>query len=236
MKKISVLLCFLLVINIITPYMVQAGHPKHLVAIGDSIPYGYNLKKENKFPPGEAFPFVIGEDANLEVTNLGIPGLTSGEMLQAIRENEVFQNTVKDSDYVVVYIGGNDLLNILKKHKDKGVKGINMDEVGIVVRNLLFNVYSTVMELDKLTDGKILVYNIYNPYPIEGKTLNQPLHYINVQYSSLIELLSHFTEVKLIDAYQAFKGNPDYIIKEDVHPTVEGHKVLANLGLKQIKE
>ncbi|GGF19945.1 hypothetical protein GCM10010954_18410 [Halobacillus andaensis] len=233
MKKIIYMLCFLFILQMVQPYSIYASS-KQLVAIGDSIPYGYNLSKDNQYPSGKAFPYMVGEKAGLEVTNLGVPGLTSQELVAAVHENEVFRSTIRDADYVVLYIGGNDLLNLLKKHK--GIKGIEMDEVAIVVRNLLFNVYSTVMELDKLTNGQILVYNIYNPYPEKGKSLSQPLHYINVQYSSLIELLSHFTEVKLVDAYQAFKGHPEYILENDVHPTVEGQIVLANIGLKEIKE
>nr|WP_256521935.1 GDSL-type esterase/lipase family protein [Halobacillus sp. A5] len=227
------MLCILFLIPYIQPYTIHAD-AKQLSAIGDSIPYGYNLNKNNHYPSGKAFPYTIGQQAGLEVTNLGIPGLTSHELLTAVQKNEIFRDTIKDSDYIVLYIGGNDLLNLLKKHK--GIKGIEMDETAVVVRNLLFNVYSTIMELDKLTDAEILVYNIYNPYPEEGKSLDQPLHYINAQYSSLIELLSHFTNVKLVDAYQAFKGHPEYILKDDVHPTAEGQIVLANIGLKKLEK
>ncbi|WP_101842166.1 SGNH/GDSL hydrolase family protein [Halobacillus sp. Marseille-P3879] len=233
MKKILLVFCFVFFLQNIQPYFTQADS-RQLTAIGDSIPYGYNLSKDNHDPSEKAFPYTIGEQAGLEVTNLGIPGLTSEELLKAVKHNDIFRDTIRESDYIVLYIGGNDLLNLLKKHK--GVKGIDMDEAAIVVRNLLFNVYSIIMELDQLTDGKILVYNIYNPYPEEGKSLDRPLQYINTQYSSLIKLLSHFTEVRLVNAYKAFKGHPEYILKDDVHPTAEGQIVLANLGLKKLKK
>ncbi|MFC7319588.1 SGNH/GDSL hydrolase family protein [Halobacillus campisalis] len=234
MKRIMVLLCCLLLINVYFPSSTYSEQNRQMTAIGDSIPYGYNLTKENKYPSGGAFPFMMGEEKNLEVTNLGIPGLTSEELLQAARGNDLFRETIKNSDYIVLYIGGNDLLKILKDHKN--LQGIDMEEVALVVRNLLFNVYSTVMEIDKLTDAEILVYNIYNPYPEKGASLEQPLHYINIQYNSLVELLSHFTNVELVDAYQAFKGHPEYIIKGDVHPTAEGQFTLAEIGLNKMEE
>ncbi|WP_254434310.1 SGNH/GDSL hydrolase family protein [Halobacillus sp. Marseille-Q1614] len=228
------LLCFLFLINIFYPSSLHAQSPKQLVAIGDSIPYGYNLKEENTSPPGQAFPYLIGGKGNLEVTNLSIPGLTSKEMLLAVRENELFRETLKEADYVILYIGGNDLLNLLKKHK--GLNGVKMDEVAYVVRNLLYNVYSIAVELDQLTEGEILVYNLYNPYPEQGEALEEPLELINKQYSSLIELLSHFTNIKHVDAYHAFRDHPEYIIPGDVHPSKEGQKVLAKIGWKQMKK
>ncbi|WP_082232369.1 SGNH/GDSL hydrolase family protein [Halobacillus massiliensis] len=234
MKKVCVLLCFLFSISLFYPSSLRAESSQQLVAIGDSIPYGYNLTTENISPPGDAFPYLIGKQENLEVTNLSIPGLTSKEMLFAIRENELFRETIKEADYVVLYIGGNDLLNLLKKHK--GIQGVKMDEIAYVVRNLLYNVYSIAVELDQLTEGEILVYNLYNPYPAEGEDLEQPLELINNQYSSLIELLSHFTSIKLVDAYHAFKGHPEYIIPGDVHPSREGQRVLAEIGWKQMQK
>ncbi|WP_245804781.1 SGNH/GDSL hydrolase family protein [Halobacillus hunanensis] len=236
LKKLSALFCVvcLLLGAVLAPHHIYARESEQLVAIGDSIPYGYNLTKDNTLPAGEAFPYIMGEEAGLEVTNLGIPGMTSSELLKAVRTNDKFRNTIKHADYIVVSIGGNDLLNLLKENK--GLKGIKMEEVALVVRDLIFNVYSTVIELERLTKGDIIVYNIYNPYPEAGDKLEAPLNYINAQYSSLIELLSRFTNVEMANAYKAFKGHPEYIIKGDVHPTRQGQIVLAEIGLKLIEK
>ncbi|UOQ45112.1 GDSL-type esterase/lipase family protein [Halobacillus salinarum] len=232
MKPMKVILVILMITQLLTPFSAEAKEGGHLVAIGDSIPYGYNLTVDNKMPSGAAFPYLIGNKAGLEVTNLGIPGLTSKELLQAVKTNKVFRETIRDADYVLVYIGGNDLLNVVKKNK--GLKNVTVEEIAPVIRDLLFNVYGTILTLDKLTDAKIIVYNIYNPYPAAGDKLNTPLSYINKQYASLVELLSHFTEVKLVNAYKAFKGHPEYILPKDVHPTSEGQKVLARIGLRAL--
>ncbi len=232
MNKLKVLIGLFLLISFFQPLSVSAAKEGNLVAIGDSIPYGYNLTGDNKMPPKEAFPYLIGNEKGLEVTNLGIPGLTSSELLQAVNTNEVFRETLKDADYVIVYIGGNDLLNVVKKNG--GLKNIKLEEVAPVVRDLIYNVYATILAINKLTDGQILVYNIYNPYPAAGAKLNTPLRYINKQYASLIEVLSHFTDVDLVNAYQAFKGHPEYILSKDVHPTIKGQQVLAGIGMKKL--
>lgn len=231
MKKIWLLM--LIMVLIISPIEVFGFNEKRLVAIGDSIPYGYNLTKDNKNPPKEAFPYLIGSKKDMEVTNLSIPGLTSKELLKAVKYNKLFRESLKNSDYVIVYIGGNDLLNIVKKNG--GLDGLKLEDAAPVIRDLIYNVYSTILEIDELTDGKILVYNIYNPYPAAGDQLSTPLSYINKQYASLIQLLKHFASVSLINAYKAYNGHPEYILEGDVHPTKKGQKVLAEISLKHIK-
>ncbi|WP_226581818.1 GDSL-type esterase/lipase family protein [Halobacillus litoralis] len=204
-----------------------------MVAVGDSIPYGYNLEKDNSQPPDGSFPSLIAKKRNLEVTNLSIPGITSSELLGAVKSNEIYREALKEADYVIVYIGGNDLLNIVKQNG--GLDGVELEDAAPVIRDLLYNVYETILEIDELTDGKILVYNIYNPYPAAGDKLDTPLAYINQQYASLVKLLKHFTSVSLVNANKAFRGHPEYIIKGDVHPTKKGQEVLAKLALKHVK-
>ncbi|WP_074733278.1 SGNH/GDSL hydrolase family protein [Halobacillus karajensis] len=232
MKKIWMLMIVFIIS--VTPMQAHAFNEKRLVAIGDSIPYGYNLTKENKNPPKESFPYLIGMEKDMEVTNLSIPGLTSAQLLMAVRSNKIFRESLKEADYVIVYIGGNDLLNVVKKNG--GLDGLKMEEAAPVIRDLIYNVYSTILEIDELTDGKILVYNIYNPYPAAGDKLSTPLAYINQQYASLIQLLKHFASVTLINAYKAYHDHPEYIIKGDVHPTEKGQRILAEITLKHLDE
>ncbi|WP_406945134.1 SGNH/GDSL hydrolase family protein [Halobacillus sp. SY10] len=230
MKNIWILVMVFAVI--LAPSDLAAFKEERLVAIGDSIPFGYNLDKENKNPPKGSFPSLIGMKKDIEVTNLSIPGLTSAQLLKAVQSNNTFRESLKNADYVIVYIGGNDLLNVVKKNG--GLDGMKMEEVAPVIRDLIYNVYSTILEIDELTNGKVLVYNIYNPYPAAGDQLNTPLAYINQQYASLIKLLKHFASVTLVDAYKAYHGHPEYIIKGDVHPTAKGQQVLAKLALKHM--
>ncbi|MGP4076837.1 SGNH/GDSL hydrolase family protein [Halobacillus sp. K22] len=231
-KRITVLM--LIFFSLLPLSNVYSKQEERVVAIGDSIPFGYNLSKDNHMPPSKAFPYLIGEETGLEVTNLSVPGLTSGELLKAVHSNDMFRQSIQGADYVILYIGGNDLLNLVKKNKD--LDGIRIEEAAPVIRDLIYNVYSTIVLIDQLTDGEILVYNIYNPYPSAGAQLNTPLAYINQQYAALIKLLSHFTSVKLLNANLAFKGHPENIIKGDVHPTEEGQRVLAKLALQQMKK
>lgn len=221
------LFLILLISILILPASVYAGS-KHIVALGDSIPYGYHLPS----PKDQAFPSLIAKEKGWELTNLSKPGMTSKQMLLAMKTESSIQQSIKEADVVVLYIGGNDLLNLLKENK--GVKGLSKKEVGVVITKLIRNLTETLMELNKRTDAEVLVYNLYNPYPEAGSSIEFPLEYINTQYSVLTELMDYVMEVKLVDASRSFQGHPEYIIIDDVHPTVIGQRVLADLGLSSL--
>ncbi|WP_165347092.1 SGNH/GDSL hydrolase family protein [Gottfriedia acidiceleris] len=85
-----------------------------LVGLGDSITFGFNLGTTNNIPSNYAFPFLIGENANLVVRDLGVPGWTTDNLLQAIKYDTNFRQSVKHTDYITLDIGNNDLLHTLK--------------------------------------------------------------------------------------------------------------------------
>ncbi|RWZ58772.1 SGNH/GDSL hydrolase family protein [Halobacillus fulvus] len=232
MKKL--ITCLLIIFSLHLPTAAKAEDPIRLAAIGDSIPYGYNLEESNDHPSFRGFPYLVGMEKGWTVDNLSIPGLTSQELLVAVHDNELFRSTLKEADYVLLYIGGNDLLNVVKKNG--GLKGLEMTDAAPAMQNLIQHVYSIVMEIDSLTDAEIFVYNLYNPYPAAGKKLDAPLVYINSQYAALIQLLDHFTNVSLLDAYKAFRGHSQLILPKDVHPSEKGQQILAELALKKLRD
>jgi lysophospholipase L1-like esterase len=73
------------------------------VALGDSITYGYNLPKSEK-----NFPTLLSENLNAELTNYGIVGLTSEELLSNLKNNKY---DLKNADIITLDIGSNDLLH-----------------------------------------------------------------------------------------------------------------------------
>ncbi|WP_079477721.1 SGNH/GDSL hydrolase family protein [Halobacillus salinus] len=220
-------LILLLILIFLAPIPTSA-ESKQLVALGDSIPYGYHLPS----PSDQSFPSLIAKEKGWKLTNLSKPGMTSTQLLAAIKHEEEFQQALKEADIVVLYIGGNDLLNLLKENK--GLSGLTKGEVGKVSSKLIRNLSAIMMELNKRTDAKVLLYNLYNPYPDAGFSIDLPLDYINMQYATVAELLDYVMDVKVIDASKAFHKHPEYLIIDDVHPTIIGQHVLADLGLSAL--
>jgi lysophospholipase L1-like esterase len=213
------------------------------VALGDSIPFGYNLGETNMQPPKEAFPFQIGKEADLRVRNLAIPGWKTSEMLSALTTDQKFRQAVGHADYVTLNIGNNDLLQALKAAQLETINNpllfFSTLQAKVLQSNLYGNLTTIVGQIRSLTDAPIVVYNIYNPFQVVD-----PLHNIgniilpgiNSQFAVLgTQLNSFYGNIIIADAYSAFGTNQArYVIAGDIHPTEEGQKVLAEIGLEAL--
>lgn len=111
-KRLSVLLIVVLALSTLFSSIASAEkNEKHsLVALGDSITFGYHLPDQIGLQPSpSAFPSLIG-NGNFNVTNLGVPGWTSTDLLNAVKTNPIFKRSLKEADAVTLDIGSNDLL------------------------------------------------------------------------------------------------------------------------------
>ncbi len=237
-KLVHIMLAILLVIGFASPtVLAKSDHGKEsLVALGDSIPFGLNLGKKNNHPSKLAYPYLIGDEAELRVRNLGISGLKSGELLAALQTNQKFRQTVRHSDYVTLTIGNNDLVAILREVAvESGGNPAYYEPLlyqKLAASNVFGNIGEIIIEIRTLTDAPIVLYNVYNPFQ-----LNDPLHYlgdavlpqINAAFASLA---FSFPNVYLANADSAFGDNQaSYVIQGDVHPTAAGQQKLADIGL-----
>ena len=203
---------------------------KSLTALGDSITFGYNLERHNHRVSKDAFPFVLGDYANLRVRDLGVGGWTTQDLLNALEKNEKFRQAVAHADYITLDIGSNDLLQAFSDNN------VTPDEV----QSVLENIRNIILEVRELSDAPVVVYNFYNPFQ-----LNDPRHAIgnvllsqmvNPQIKSLVQALNQETgNIVLADAFTAFGENQaKYVFPNDIHPTIEGQKVLAEIGFEAL--
>lgn len=222
-----------------------AKHEPSLVALGDSITFGYNLSDtdNNTLPSAFAFPALISKADNLKLSNLGTPGWTSADLLNALSSPN-FQQAIAGANVVVLDIGSNDLLGpaaqmgLLSQGEANPSGNITVTPeeqkaFATAVTNFGTNLTEIVGGIRKLTTAPVLLYNLYNPFPastgLGGVTaqLETPMNNIIAQVGAAVP------NVYFVNANQAFANNQlTYvrIAEHDVHPTPTGQGVLAQAG------
>lgn len=205
------------------------------VALGDSIPFGYNLGQNNKNPSKAAYPYLIGAEEDLRVRNLGVPGWQSDQLLDALEEEQKYRQAVSHADYVAITIGNNDLLQILREAGAESAGNPALFQQLLVQKlqadDVFANIAAAIAETRSLTDAPIVLYNVYNPFQ-----LNDSLHYVADAILPMINqtftaLAASSENVFLADANSAFGNNQAaYVIAGDIHPTAAGQQVLADIG------
>lgn len=212
---------------------------KLLVALGDSIPFGFNLSESNQSPAKTAYPYLIGHEGDLHVRNLGVPGLKTDQLLAALQTDQQYRQAISLSDYIAVTIGNNDLLDLLRiagvKSKGNHVLFQRLLQRKLSRSEIFSNIAKIIIEIRSLTTSPMVLYNTYNPFQS-----NDPQHHIGntvlPQINAAFDgLAASYNDVYIADAGNAFSNNQaECVLEGDIHPTNAGQKILAELGLKAL--
>ncbi|WP_066069611.1 GDSL-type esterase/lipase family protein [Neobacillus soli] len=250
-KRLSVLFALMLMFcTFFSSFAFAESNVKpNLVALGDSITYGWNLEKDsdptNSQQSLKAYPYLIGNGNYSVAKNISGGGWTSANLLAEISKPENLE-AIKNADVITLNIGSNDFLqNPAIQQIRSNPALLNDPIVGPTLLNQLnalipqistdlFNNLGLIMGTIRAqnNDAHIIVYNIYNPF---SDTL-AALYPLGEQFLPLVNTgiqgFAAQTQSLLSDSYAAFKGKQSDLIfpNGDVHPNEEGQKVLANLS------
>lgn len=79
-------------------------------ALGDSLAYGYGATGNYGYAERYRDHLQNDNGVDVQLTNLGVNGWTSSDLLAALKKNSTYRNTVANSDVITLDIGGNDFL------------------------------------------------------------------------------------------------------------------------------
>jgi lysophospholipase L1-like esterase len=235
-KKLLNLFFVVLLLSMVFSNAVFAKSKHSLVALGDSITFGWNLSPTNDRPSDKAFPSLIAED-DYQVSNLAVGGATSGDLL-ALLKTESYRDALTRADVITLEIGSNDFLqgagSIIEKLKY--IPGYtpttaDMQLIGLITYQYKMNMAAIINEIRSVTKAPIILYNIYNPFngiDLQASALLAPAN-------MFIKSIDSDPSIVVADAFSAFAGKQNVLIlPNDVHPNIYGQKVLANLGLEAL--
>lgn len=219
----------------------QESEKPNLVALGDSITFGFNLEAGNTHPSSQAFPNLIG-DGQLNTINLGFPGWTSKDLLNALNGKPEFTAALQKADLITLDIGNNDLLQaaglseLLKSGTPVVITPQLLQKLDSASKQLAQNLQAILSKINEETDAPILLYNLYNPFGESTNPFASSLHalgekIITTVNQQVILPIASKNGALYVDAYSAFNGKQsEYILPGDIHPTVIGQHVLADLA------
>jgi acyl-CoA thioesterase-1 len=186
--------------------MAQASPKKKtVVVLGDSLAAGFGVE------PSQAFPALLQEKINAAgmnytVVNAGVSGDTSSDGLNRI--NWLLKRRV---NVLILELGGND-----------GLRGI---EVATTKANLQ-SIIDRVKQ--KYPDAKIVVAGMQMP-PNMGEDYT-------TAFRKLFPELAEKNQAALVPfLLEGVGGKPELNQPDHIHPTVEGHKIVAENVWKVLK-
>jgi len=243
MKKIvSLSLVFLLLLSVILApnvFAKEISSNKLLVALGDSITFGYNLENNLSHVSKEAYPKLIGEKFDYRVRNLAVSGWTSEDLLNALKYDDKYRDATRHADLLTLNIGGNDVLGYLTT-LDSLNPQMDIDELMSMIGTYYINLGNIFQEIRTLNpEAPILFYGFYNPIDEESPLFNGEFTYDDfteligsVNYSLLDGYADYFGNIYYVDALAAFElygiyeGEKTDLFVDLVHPSELGQEIL----------
>lgn len=116
-----------------TEQTAKSDEPKRLVALGDSITRGYGLAEGEK-----SYVEILTEEGNFKSDNFAVNGRTSTVLLEDLQKpSEKEKSALQQADYIVMSIGGNDMLYLVDKLVNGALPSDSAENPAETVRNLI---------------------------------------------------------------------------------------------------
>jgi acyl-CoA thioesterase-1 len=176
---------------------ILAADTKTILVLGDSIAAGYGLD------PEEAFPALLQEKIdqsglNYKVVNAGVSGDTTAGGLSRIG-----WSLRQKVDLLLLELGGND-----------GLRGINPDETAKNLRGIIARVK------EKNADARIVIAGMQMPENM-GKDYTS-------RFRAVFPTVAREHNATLIPfLLEGVAGKTDLNQADRIHPTAEGHRIIA---------
>jgi lysophospholipase L1-like esterase len=204
-----------------------------IVAIGDSLTEGVGDETENGGYVGILSHTFEDNNLNVTVENFGKKGNRSDQLLKRLEKEEI-ASAIKEADMVLITIGANDIMNVLKSNfMNVTMEPFQEERVKYIER--LRAIFNKINELNP--DTQIFLIGFYNPFERhfgEIKELGMIIDNWNDTGESLTE---EYDNVRYIPTKDLFSNsNIDLLAEDEFHPNTNGYKLMAKRVLEYLKE
>ncbi len=206
---------------LLLPFSVQAELPwefdqhTRYMALGDSLAAGYGA-----VPATQGYVYLLYQNGSFDtvpntlLSNAGVPGATSGDVLnyQVPQAIDAFR-----PKHITLTVGGNDLVAILN--------GADPNDVLAAFQNNLAQVLGALRA--QLPTANIYVSNLYSISEIPGADNVVPI------FNQIVAGVASAFNVRVADVHGEFEGRGGLLLIDrngagqfEVHPTNAGHRAI----------
>ena len=177
----------------------------------------------------------------ITLTNLGLPGYSSGGLLYKLANDQAFQDSVRSANLITLMVGINDVGLAIYAY-DQGTCGGTDNQncirnTATSLRNNFTSILSQIRSINGDRDAVILIADLYNPFiqqQTDDGTLGVFVRLFN-RINSDIHSVASANGISVADVYHSFNGADGmqdpiakgYIAPDGVHANDQGHEEIA---------
>jgi lysophospholipase L1-like esterase len=202
-----------------------------IVAIGDSLTQGVGDETENGGYVGILNHTFEDHHLNISVNNFGKKGNRSDQLLKRLEKDEV-SSAIKEADIVLVTIGGNDIMKVVKTNfTNLTLEHFQEEKMEYVKR--LSAIINKINELNP--DTQIYLIGFYNPFESYFSNIEQLGIIFNNWNQAAKSVTDEYDNVLFIPTNDLFINSDTELLAEDqFHPNTNGYKLIAKRILEHL--
>ncbi|WP_163100907.1 SGNH/GDSL hydrolase family protein [Peribacillus alkalitolerans] len=199
----------------------------HIVSLGDSLTKGVGNSKKTGGYQSYLIDLLKKEKQlrDVSVSNYGVRGNRSDQLLKRLNDEKI-QDDVKNADSIIITIGGNDVMKVVREHY-LNLKLKYFDEQKEVYEKQLIEILNKIRYLNPQAD--IYIVGLYNPFSKWMVTLKE-LDFIMKDWNASTQLIaSNYNDVYYVEIQDIFNNsNENLLFEEDYfHPNDRGYELMA---------
>lgn len=206
-----------------------------ITALGDSLSQGVGDEENRGGYVGRLaaeirqWPGVYGA----AVENTAKRGRRSDQLLAMFQKGEL-TGPVTEADYIVMTIGGNDIMRIVKRD----LFNLNVEafrEELVFYENRYTNIYSTVRSMNP--QAPVIVIGVYNPFSLITDEVEEFDEIIAAYNDAMEDIVEDDPQACFVPVEDLFTGNDNLVYHTDFfHPNAKGYDLMAERIVERMEE
>ncbi|HZH60388.1 MAG TPA: SGNH/GDSL hydrolase family protein [Metabacillus sp.] len=199
-----------------------------LVALGDSLTKGIGDGTEQGGYVGRVTDMLEQEDEikEVQVDNFGIKGHKTTNLQKRLKEEEVVQ-ALKEADIIVMTIGGNDIMNVVRQN----IFSLDFEpfrEEQINFESRLNDIFTTIRSLN--SSAPIIFVGLYNPFKFMLPNLTEINQIIDEWNNASKLMITSDENGVFVPVDDIFSSQMDHrlLYKDEFHPNESGYTLMAD--------
>lgn len=207
-----------------------------VVAIGDSLTKGVgsSTKKDGYI---SFLRDLLEKEKGIKeavISNFAVSGNRTFQLLSQLKEEEI-QQAIRDADMVLMTIGGNDLMHVVREN----FSGLMLEHFAREKEEYEKNFSALIRAIRKINDkAAICMIGLYNPYHEYFSHIEEIDIIISEWNEASKRILEQHPNTFFVDISQTFEKHGDELLheKDYFHPNDKGYKIIAEHVYSVLKE
>jgi lysophospholipase L1-like esterase len=206
---------------------------KKIVSIGDSLTQGVGDETESGGYVGILNHTFEDNHINISIENFGKRGNRTDQLLKGLETEEV-STAIKDADIVLITIGANDIMKVVRNnYTNLHIEPFQEEKIKYMER--LTSIFNKINELNP--DSQIFLIGFYNPFERYFGDIEQLDMILDDWNQASESVTEEFENVSYIPTKDLFSNSTINLLADDnFHPNTSGYKLMAQRVLDYLNE